>query len=63
MAEPGRRCCTRSIIAAKREVEAMGGPLVATRGGMIHTILRLCRDFEEAFAKAVDGGKDGAPPA
>ncbi len=37
----------------------MGGPPVTSRGGMVHLILSLCRQFEEAFGKAVDGGKGG----
>lgn len=37
----------------------MGGPPVSSRGGMVHLILSLCRQFEEAFGKAVDGGKGG----
>lgn len=41
----------------------MGGQQVATRGGMIHLVLTLCRQFEDAFAKAIDGGKGGEPPA
>lgn len=47
------------IIALRKEVDAMGGQQVATRGGMIHLILTLCRQFEDAFSKAVDGGKGG----
>ena len=31
----------------------------ATRGGMLHLVLKLCREFEDAFAKCVDGGKGG----
>ena len=31
----------------------------ATRGGMLHLVLNLCRQFEDAFAKCVDGGKGG----
>ena len=30
-----------------------------TRGGMLHLVLQLCRQFEDAFAKCVDGGKGG----
>lgn len=37
----------------------MGGQVIATRGGMIHMILQLCRQFEDAFTKAIDGGKGG----
>lgn len=50
------------IIALRKEVDSMGGQQVATRGGMIHLILTLCRQFEDAFNKAVDGGKDGECP-
>ena len=45
----------------------MGGQVIATRGGMIHLVLQQCRNFEDAFNKAIDGGKGGAslyrPPA
>lgn len=37
----------------------MGGPVATTRGGMVHTVLRLCCAFEDALTKAIDGGKDG----
>ncbi|BDA43615.1 Dynamin-related protein 1E [Coccomyxa sp. Obi] len=47
------------IINLERELEALGGPAVTTRGAMVHLILQLCRQFEEAFAKSVDGGKGG----
>ena len=49
-----------SIIAVRKEVDAMGGQVIATRGGMIHLVLQLCRQFEDAFGKAIDGGKGGA---
>jgi hypothetical protein len=49
----------RSIIAVRKEVDAMGGQVIATRGGMIHLVLQLCRQFEDAFGKAIDGGKGG----
>lgn len=52
--------CARSIIAVRKEVDAMGGQVIATRGGMIHLVLQLCRQFEDAFGKAIDGGKGGA---
>jgi hypothetical protein len=38
----------------------MGGQVIATRGGMIHLVLQQCRNFEDAFNKAIDGGKGGA---
>lgn len=47
------------IIAAQKELAHMGGPVATTRGGMVHTILRLCCAFEDALTKAIDGGKDG----
>mmetsp|Transcript_5727 Transcript_5727/g.16368 ORF Transcript_5727/g.16368 Transcript_5727/m.16368 type:complete len:644 (-) Transcript_5727:522-2453(-) len=47
------------IITLRKEIDAMGGQQVATRGGMIHLVLTLCRQFEDAFAKAIDGGKGG----
>lgn len=49
----------RRIIAAQKELGHMGGPVAATRGGMVHTVLRLCCAFEDALTKAIDGGKDG----
>ena len=51
----------RSIISLEKELESLGGKVAATRGGMIHLILSLCRQFEDAFTKAIDGGKGGAP--
>ncbi len=53
-------CGARSIISLEKELESLGGKVAATRGGMIHLILSLCRQFEDAFAKAIDGGKGGA---
>ena len=47
------------IAGLEKELSSMGGPPVTSRGGMVHLILSLCRQFEEAFAKAVDGGKGG----
>lgn len=37
-----------------------GGPAATSRGEMIHLVLTLCRKFETAFAKLIDGGKGGA---
>ena len=37
----------------------MGGPAATSRGEMIHLVLTLCRKFETAFAKLIDGGKGG----
>ena len=34
---------TRSIIAVRKQVDAMGGSVIASRGGMIHLVLQLCR--------------------
>ena len=48
-----------SIISLEKELESLGGKVAATRGGMIHLILSLCRQFEDAFCKAIDGGKGG----
>ncbi|DBB13052.1 hypothetical protein WJX82_001471 [Trebouxia sp. C0006] len=47
------------IAGLEKELGSMGGPPVTSRGGMVHLILSLCRQFEEAFGKAVDGGKGG----
>ncbi|KAK9846015.1 hypothetical protein WJX81_008471 [Elliptochloris bilobata] len=47
------------IVDMERELEALGGPGATTRGAMVHLVLQLCRQFEEAFAKSVDGGKGG----
>ncbi|KAK9812407.1 hypothetical protein WJX73_008699 [Symbiochloris irregularis] len=47
------------IVNLEKELESMGGSQVATRGGMLHLVLQLCRQFEDAFAKCVDGGKNG----
>ena len=43
----------------EKELEQLGGPSVEGRGGMVHLLLQLTRQFEEAFAQAVDGGKNG----
>ena len=47
------------IIGLEKELASLGGAPISSRGGMVHLILTLCRNFEEAFAKAVDGGKGG----
>ena len=49
----------RRIIAAQKELAHMGGPVATTRGGMVHTVLRLCCAFEDTLTNAIDGGKDG----
>ncbi len=49
----------RSIISLEKELDSLGGKVAATRGGMIHLILSLCRQFEDAFCRAIDGGKGG----
>ncbi|KAI7841316.1 hypothetical protein COHA_004935 [Chlorella ohadii] len=49
----------KSIMDLKKELEAMGGPAATSRGEMIHLVLTLCRKFETAFAKLIDGGKGG----
>ncbi len=55
----GRPPPARSIATATKELAAMGGPVAETRGARVHLLLRLCRDVEDAFRAAVDGGKDG----
>jgi hypothetical protein len=47
------------IAGLERELAALGGPAVEGRGGMVHLLLQLCRQFEDAFAASVDGGKNG----
>lgn len=47
------------IISLEKELDTLGGKVAATRGGMIHLVLSLCRQFEDAFAASVDGGKGG----
>ena len=47
------------IAGLEKELELLGGPSVDGRGGMVHLLLQLTRQFEEAFAQAVDGGKNG----
>ena len=54
-----RSACAAGIAGLEKELGSMGGPPVTSRGGMVHLILSLCRQFEEAFGKAVDGGKGG----
>ncbi|KAK9831821.1 hypothetical protein WJX74_010754 [Apatococcus lobatus] len=48
-----------NIIALEKEIESLGGPGAYSRGAMVHLVLTLCRQFEEAFSRAVDGGKGG----
>lgn len=43
----------------ERELQGMGGPAATSRGEMIHLVLTICRKFETAFNKLVDGGKGG----
>ena len=50
----------KSIMDLQRELEAMGGPAANSRGEMVHLVLTLCRKFETAYAKLIDGGKGGA---
>lgn len=47
------------ISGLEKELEQLGGPAAEGRGGMVHLLLQLTRQFEEAFAAAVDGGKNG----
>lgn len=47
------------IAGLEKELEQLGGPVIEGRGGMVHLLLQLTRQFEEAFAQAVDGGKNG----
>lgn len=49
----------KSVMELQRELEAMGGPAATSRGEMIHLVLTLCRKFETAYAKLIDGGKGG----
>ena len=49
----------KSIMDLQRELESMGGPAATSRGEMIHLVLTLCRKFETAYAKLIDGGKGG----
>ena len=47
------------VAAMEKELADLGGPSVEGRGGMVHLLLQLTRQFEEAFAANVDGGKNG----
>lgn len=49
----------KSVVDLESEIQSLGGTQVATRGGMVHIILQLCKTFELTFAKTVDGGKGG----
>ncbi|KAK2078512.1 hypothetical protein QBZ16_003352 [Prototheca wickerhamii] len=49
----------KQVSDLQRELEGMGGPAASSRGEMIHLVLTLCRKFETAFAKLIDGGKGG----
>ena len=48
-----------SISKLEKDLKALGGDIKDGRGSMLHLILTLCRKLEEAFAKIVDGGRDG----
>ncbi|KAJ9506686.1 hypothetical protein QJQ45_005482 [Haematococcus lacustris] len=49
----------QNIVKLESELKALGGDLKYGRGSMLHLILTLCHKLEKAFAKVVDGGKDG----
>ncbi|GAX77714.1 hypothetical protein CEUSTIGMA_g5157.t1 [Chlamydomonas eustigma] len=49
----------QSIAKLEKELKDMGGDIKEGRGSLLHLILTLCRKLEEAFAKIVDGGRDG----
>lgn len=49
----------KSCMDLQKELEAMGGAAPIGRGEMVHAVLTLCRKFETAFAKLIDGGKGG----
>jgi GTPase SAR1 family protein len=49
----------KSCMDLQRELEAMGGAAPIGRGEMVHAVLTMCRKFETAFAKLIDGGKGG----
>ncbi len=40
-----------SIVDLEKELESLGGPAISGRGGMVHTVLQMCRLVEETFAK------------
>jgi hypothetical protein len=48
-----------SIAKLEKELKDLGGDIKEGRGSLLHLILTLCRKLEEAFAKIVDGGRDG----
>lgn len=50
---------SKNITDLTRELDSLGGSVDFSRGGMIHLILTMCRHFETAFNKNVDGGKNG----
>uniref|UniRef100_A0A7S0WQS1 Dynamin GTPase n=1 Tax=Chlamydomonas leiostraca TaxID=1034604 RepID=A0A7S0WQS1_9CHLO len=49
----------QNISRLEKELKALGGDLNYGRGSMLHLILTLCHKLEKAFAKLVDGGRDG----
>ena len=49
----------KSVMDLQKELEAMGGPAATSRGEMIHLVLTMCRKFEVAYTKLIDGGKGG----
>ena len=43
------------IAGLEKELASLGGPVIEGRGGMIHLLLQLCRQFEESFCQAGRG--------
>eukprot|EP01025_Chloroclados_australasicus_P041541 TRINITY_DN4402_c0_g1_i1.p1 TRINITY_DN4402_c0_g1~~TRINITY_DN4402_c0_g1_i1.p1 ORF type:complete len:629 (+),score=111.69 TRINITY_DN4402_c0_g1_i1:342-2228(+) len=41
------------------EMDRIGAPAPLTRGGMIHLIMKILRQFEEQFTDTIDSGKNG----
>lgn len=48
-----------SVVELEEEIQNLGGTQIASKGGMIHLILQLCKSFEAAYNKQIDGGKGG----
>lgn len=49
----------KNVSDLQRELDAMGGIVDTSRGGMVHTMLVQMRQFEMSYKKALEGGRPG----
>lgn len=50
---------TQGVSDMQKELKRLGPMTANNRGAMVHEILSLCRDFDAAYARMLDGGKGG----